>query len=264
VGAGPGATDLITLRGLQAIRKADVILYDALANADLLAEAPEAQKIFVGKRCGRHSMEQLEINRLLVANAREGRTVVHLKGGDPMVFGRGAEESLACAEAGIDFELVPGVSSALGAANYSGVPLTHRGMADSVAFVTAHGPCGGKSLNLNWKRLARNADTLVIFMGGLWLEGIAQELRRRCLRAATPVAVISKATHSDQQTVVGTLENIAQRVANAGLPTPMLIIVGKVASLSHVLNWFENQRKAITDGISLTPVPGVSDRPSPQ
>jgi uroporphyrin-III C-methyltransferase len=240
VGAGPGAEDLITLRGLRALRRADTVLYDALVNPDLLSEAPAAaEKIFVGKRCGQSMMDQREINRRLVAEALAGKVVVRLKGGDPLVFGRGGEEALACEEAGVAFEFVPGVTSALGAASYAGIPLTHRGIASSVAFVTAR---DGEASERHEKRLAAlaaSADTLVIFMGGSRLGSIAESIIAAGVPETVPVAVVSNATLANQRSVLGTLANIAEKVAEAQLPAPMLIIVGEVTNLSPSLNWFE-------------------------
>jgi uroporphyrin-III C-methyltransferase len=243
VGAGPGAEDLITLRGLHALRLAEVVFYDALISTKLLDEAPPgAERIFVGKRCGKHSFKQQDINRLLVAKSREGKAVVRLKGGDPFIFGRGGEEALACAEAGIEFEVVPGVSAALGAASHAGIPLTHRGVSSSVAFVAAHGAGCADSPDLSWMGLARHAGTLVIFMGGSWLNRISSALIESGLPAATPVAVISSATLDAQRTMLGTLATIAKEVAQAEMSTPTLIVVGEVARMGEVLNWFERRR----------------------
>ena len=245
VGAGPGADDLITLRGLHAVQQAEVILYDALMPATLLDQAPpDAERIYVGKRCGRHSMKQEEITLLLLAKAGEGKIVVRLKGGDPLIFGRGGEEALACAEAGVDFEIVPGVSAVLGVAAFAGIPLTHRGVSSSVAFVTAHGAHSGESPDLSWINVAKAVETLVIFMGSAWLEKIATALVESGLPATRPVAVVSNATCESQKTVLGTLDTIVRQVAQAGLPTPMLIIVGEVTQLSEALNWFKRQREA--------------------
>ena len=245
VGAGPGADDLMTLRGLHALQQAEVILYDALMPAKLLEQAPSAaERIYVGKRCGRHSTKQEEITRLILAKAREGKIVVRLKGGDPLIFGRGGEEALACAEAGVDFEIVPGVSAVLGAAAFAGIPLTHRGIASSVAFVTAHGARCGESPDLSWINLAKAVDTLVIFMGSSWLGRIADALIESGLPGTRPVAVVSNATCESQVSVLGTLDSIAEQVAQASLETPMLIIVGEVTRLSDVLNWFKRQQAA--------------------
>lgn len=195
VGAGPGAPDLITVKGLRALRQAHIVFYDALVNPEFLAEtSDETEKVFVGKRCGKHAMEQREINERIVAEAQAGKTVVRLKGGDPLVFGRGGEEALACEEAGIAFELIPGVSSALGAASYAGIPLTHRGIASSVAFVTARDGGTHEQNGITLKALVKTVDTLVIFMGGSRLQSIADSLMEAGVPKTASVAVISQAT----------------------------------------------------------------------
>jgi uroporphyrin-III C-methyltransferase len=251
VGAGPGAGDLITRRGLAALRKADVVLFDALVSATLLSQAPrEAERVFVGKRCGDHSMKLEEISRLMVDRAQKGKTVVRLKGGDPFIFVRGGEEALACAEAGLEFEVVPGVSAALGAGCYVGIPLTHRGVSSSVAFVAAHGAGCGDSPDLGWIGLARSAGTLVIFMGGSWLDRIAAALIETGLPESTPVAVVSNATTHAQRSVLGTLGTMASRVAQVKLPTSMLVVVGEVARMSEALNGFERQPHAACEPVS--------------
>lgn len=244
VGAGPGAEDLITLRGLEALRVADVVLYDALINVKLLDQAPiHAERIYVGKRCGKHSIKQEEINHVIISKALEGRTVVRLKGGDPLIFGRGAEEALACEEAGVDFQIVPGISAALGAASYAGIPLTHREVSSSVAFVTAHSARCGSSPDLSWIRVAGSVDTLVIFMGATWLGEIAAALIKSGLPGNKPVAAISNVTDENQATVLATLETIEAGVKKEGLRAPLLIVVGDVARLTEKLNWFERLRK---------------------
>ncbi len=253
VGAGPGAADLITLRGLKSLREADAVFYDALISPELLAEAPaHAEKVYVGKRCGHHHVEQQQIIALIIDRARQGKKVTRLKGGDPMIFGHGGEEAMACIAAGIPFEIIPGVCSALGAASYAGIPLTHRGWASSVAFVTAHGAKCSESPDLSWLPLAKTADTLIIFMGGSWLQPICDALISDGLAAATPVAVISHATCENQQTVIGSLESIAERVAEVGLSTPVLIVVGEVAQFSAQLNWFERDRTSLCYSETLT------------
>ncbi len=245
VGAGPGAPDLITVKGLRALRLADAIFFDALVNRDLLLEAGEnAEKIFVGKRCGRHEMDQKEINRRIVAEAMAGKSVVRLKGGDPLLFGRGGEEALACEEAGVEFEIVPGVSSAMGAAGYAGIPLTHRGIASSVAFVTAHEERSQENSRSSLARVAQSVDTLVIFMGGTRLPSIAKQLIDAGRSRLTPVAIISQATTPKQHTIRGSLESIADQAAQ-GMETPVLIIVGEVTNLSAALNWYERQRAVL-------------------
>ncbi len=244
VGAGPGAEDLITVRGLDALRAADVVLYDALVGPRLLDHAPlRAERIYVGKRCGKHSIGQDEINSLLVSKAREGKTVVRLKGGDPMIFGRGGEEALACAEAGIDCEIVPGISAALAAASYAGIPLTHRDVSSSVAFVSAHGAGCPGSPDLSWIELAARVDTLVIFMGGKWLGEIAAALIESGLPGSRPVAAISNVSGEEQTTVLATLDTIEAEVANEGLRAPILIVVGEACRFTDQLNWFERQRQ---------------------
>lgn len=250
VGAGPGAADLITLRGVKALRQADIILYDALVNPEILSYAPVGcGLVFVGKRCGRHSMKQSEINHLIIEKAREGKTVVRLKGGDPLIFARGGEEAIECASAGLDFEIIPGVSAALGAASYAGIPLTHRGLSSSVAFVTAHGAGNGERPDLSWKGLVPFVDTLVIFMGAAWLEAIASALIEAGLAPCTRVAVVSNATCRHQATIRGTLEDIAGQVKKGLVEPPMLIIVGAVTQLSEALNWFENNQKVALDAV---------------
>jgi len=247
VGAGPGAEDLITLRGLRALQQADVVLYDALVSSTFLHQfPPRAERIYVGKRCGKHSLKQEQINHLIISKSREGKTVVRLKGGDPLIFGRGGEEALACSEAGIEFEIVPGVSAALGAAGYAGIPLTHCGVSSSVAFVTAHGARRGDSPDLTWIGLAGSVDTLVIFMGAAWLGEIVTALLQFGLPGTKPVAAVSNATCQTQATVLATLETIEAEVKGAGLQAPILIIVGEVAQLTEKLNWFDRQTEAVS------------------
>ncbi len=250
VGAGPGADDLITLRGLHVLRQAEVLLYDALISTKLLDQAPSgAERIYVGKRCGHHSMKQEDISRLIIAKAQEGNTVVRLKGGDPLIFGRGGEEALACADAGVDFEIVPGVSAVLGAASFAGIPLTHRGISSSVAFVTAHGARCGESPDLSWISLANVVDTLAVFMGSAWLGVIAAALIESGLPGTKPVAVVSNATIEEQAVVLGTLDTITEQVAQAGLVTPMLIVIGEVTRLSETLNWFKRHQEAACSSV---------------
>jgi len=260
VGAGPGAVDLITLRGMQALRQADVILYDALVNPELLSYAPPgSEQLFVGKRCGHHSMKQSMINDLILEKAREGKTVVRLKGGDPLIFARGGEEALACAAAGLDFEIIPGVSAALGAASYAGIPLTHRGVSSSVAFVTAHGAGTGEIPDLSWKALAPFVDTLVIFMGASWLEAVANALVEVGLSSRTPVAAVSNATCEQQVTILGTLADIAELVRQAQVKPPVLIVVGAVTRLSEALNWFEHRGESSVISYQFSEVAATGD-----
>jgi uroporphyrin-III C-methyltransferase len=236
VGAGPGDPDLMTVRGLDLLRKASAIVYDQLVNRALLEEAgTQAIKIFVGKRAGSHCIAQREINQILIACARAGHDVVRLKGGDPFVFGRGGEEAEAIAEAGIDFEIVPGVSSAIAVPAYAGIPLTHRQFASSFAVVTGHEARKPNS-SVDWSKLATAADTLVILMGLANLPIIVRELITHGRSPETPAAVISSGTTAEQERVVGTLADIIEK--SARLEAPALIVVGDVVCLADKLNWF--------------------------
>ena len=234
VGAGPGDPDLITVRGLELIGSADVILYDNLASPGLLRHArADAETLYVGKKRTDHALTQEEINRLLVQNAQERRSVVRLKGGDPYVFGRGGEEAEALAEAGVEFEVVPGVSSAMGAAAYAGVPLTHRSRTSAVTFVTGH-----EADRIDWSRLG-HAETLVIFMGLTTFEAIAERLMAAGRAPETPAMAVRWATRPCQQTVVGRLDDLAVEIERAGLRPPALIVLGEVVELRGKLDWFE-------------------------
>lgn len=242
VGAGPGDPGLITQRGLELIRRADCVVYDYLANPALLQEAdPRAEMIYVGKKGGDHTLPQAEINRLLVDRARAGKKVVRLKGGDPYLFGRGGEEAEELAQAGIPFEMVPGVSSALAVPAYAGIPLTHRRHASLVSLITGHeDPTKGASA-IPWEVLAHSPGTLVFLMGVKNLAEISQQLLKHGKDPATPAAVIHRGTTLAQRTVVGTLADIAARVQEAGLTAPAIIVVGSVVELRPQLNWFETR-----------------------
>jgi uroporphyrinogen III methyltransferase / synthase len=234
VGAGPGDPELITLRGLRWLRRAEVIVYDQLAAPDLLDEAPEdALRIFAGKSAGRHYLEQSAINAILIHHARRGRLVVRLKGGDPFVFGRGGEEMLACARAGVAVEVVPGVSAAIAVPAAAGIPVTHRGFASSFAVVTGHEDPTKPESAVNWERLATAVDTLVILMGVGTLPRIAARLLAAGRGADTPAAVIHRGTTEAEETVVGTLGDIAARAAR--LPAPAVIVIGKAVAFRSLL-----------------------------
>ena len=234
VGAGPGDPGLITVRGLDLVRRADVILFDNLAPPSLLEHArPDAETVYVGKKRAEHARSQEEINRLLIEKAAAHKTVVRLKGGDPLVFGRGGEEGEALAAAGVRFEVVPGVSSALGAASYAGIPLTHRDWTSAVTFVTGHA-----ADRVDWSKLGLS-ETLVIFMGLTSMEKIATELVTAGRSPDTPAAAIRWASRPDQKTVVGTLGSLAGRIAETDLKPPALVIVGEVVDLRERLDWFE-------------------------
>lgn len=231
VGAGCGAADLITVRGLRLLENCGAVVYDDLLAPELLDAAPEsAQRVYVGKRRGRHSMAQEDINALLIAKAREGKTVVRLKGGDPFVFGRGGEEALALQAAGIEWEYVPGVTSAVAVPGEAGIPVTHRGVSRSFHVVTAHTADSPDALPPRLEELARLEGTLVFLMGLSQLEEIARRLMGAGLPRSTPAAVISG--KNVPRAVRGTLENIAERTREAGLEAPAVIVVGGTAGMN--------------------------------
>lgn len=243
VGAGPGSPDLITLRGLRLIRSADVLVYDRLVHSDLLAEAPAtAELVYVGKAPGEHSCPQETIHELLVEAARRGGIVVRLKGGDPFVFGRGGEECLALLEAGIPFEVVPGITSAVSVPAFAGIPVTHRKIATAFTVVTGH-TCG-EGDGQDWAALAR-AGTLVILMGLSRLPQIARDLVEHGCSAETPAAVIQCGTTDAQRVVTGTLATIAEQAR--GLRNPATIVVGDVVALRPELSWFTPAPADATD-----------------
>lgn len=240
VGAGPGDPELLTLKGRRALQEADVVIYDRLANPRLLEWArPEAERIYVGKEARNHAAPQEGINQLLIEHGRAGKTVCRLKGGDPFVFGRGGEEAEALTSAGIPWEYVPGVTSAIAVPGYAGIPITHRGLCSAFAVITAHEDAGKGVSSLQWDRLAA-LDTLVFMMGVQRLPDIVTNLRAHGKDAETPVAVVSWGTFPRQRTVSGTLENIAERVRGAGLTAPAVTVVGQVAELRERLRWWDN------------------------
>ena len=242
VGAGPGDPGLMTVRGLALLRGADVVIYDRLVDPRLLDEAPpRALRIFAGKISGAHPVPQAEINALLVSYARRGRRVVRLKGGDPFVFGRGGEEAQALAAAGVAFEVVPGVSSAVAVPAYAGIPVTHRGTASSFAVVTGHEVEGKAETSVDWARLATAVDTLVILMGARSLPAITRALLEAGRPADTPVAVIRWGTTDAQQTIVGRLDEIASVAPAIRLAPPVVIVVGDVVALRGRLAWFAEE-----------------------
>lgn len=238
VGAGPGDAGLITVRGLQIVQRADVVVYDRLIASELLDDCrPDAEKIYVGKEAARHAMTQDEINALLVARAKDGKTVCRLKGGDPFVFGRGGEEALFCRAQGVSFQIVPGVTSSIAAPAYAGIPVTQREVASSFAVVTGH----TKDEEAPPENLPV-ADTLVFLMGVRALGRIVSQLRARGDAPSTPVALVRWGTTTQQQVVTGTLETIEDDVARAGLKPPALIVVGEVVRLRSQLGWFDDAR----------------------
>jgi len=240
VGAGPGDPGLMTVRGLEALRGADVVVYDRLINPTLLDEAPaEAIRIYAGKLTESHGLPQEDINALLIAHARRGRSVVRLKGGDPFVFGRGGEEAEALAASAIPFEVVPGVSAAVAVPAYAGIPLTHRRLASSFAVVTGHEDATRRAPHVDWSRLATAVDTLVILMGARSLPRIAATLVS-CGRApSTPVALIRWGTTEAQETMTCTLGDLADPQAALDLRPPLVTVIGDVVSLRDQLRWFD-------------------------
>ena len=239
VGAGPGDPGLLTVKAVDLLESCDTLVYDYLVNPEVLAHVPAStERIYVGKVGGGRHTPQRQINHLLIQQARAGKRVVRLKGGDPFLFGRGAEEAEALVEAGIRFEVVPGVSSALAVPAYAGIPLTHRGMSSSVAVITgARGGDGAYEFGA-FAHLAL-ADTLVVLMGVAHLREIANDLMNSGRSVETPAAVIRWGTYNGQQTVTGTLGSIALEAERAGMRAPAVIIIGEVVRLRERLNWFE-------------------------
>lgn len=242
LGAGPGDPELVTMRALRRLVEADVVLYDALVHEELLRHCrPEAELVFVGKRGGHVSERQERINARMVQEARRGRVVARLKGGDPYLFGRGSEEVEHLSEAGVPFEVVPGVPSPLAATAYGGFSLTHRDLASSVAYLTATESEEKDRTSHDWAKLATATQTLVIFMGRRKLASLMALLVQHGRPPETPVALIQWASLPRQRTVVGTVANIADKVAAAELGTPALTIVGQVVQLRRALRWFDTQ-----------------------
>ena len=241
VGAGPGDPKLITLRGLECIARADVLIYDRLATNLLFEHAKDGvEYIYVGKAEGKHSVKQSDINQILVDKAKEDKIVTRLKGGDPLIFGRGGEEALTLFENGIDFEFVPGVSSGNAVPAYAGIPVTHRGMTSTVAYVTGHEDPSKPNTDIDWKSLV-GIGTIIFYMGMRNLPKIVEQLTANGRNDQTPVAVIRWGTTPQQQTVIGTLSDIVQRVTEVELKAPCIIIVGEVVSLREKLCWYEKK-----------------------
>jgi uroporphyrinogen III methyltransferase/synthase len=246
VGAGPGDPGLLTLKARDLIAAADCVIYDYLVNPKILEHSrADAELIYAGKR-GLESSQQLwtqaEINRLLVAKANEHAVGVRVKGGDPFIFGRGGEEAEAMADAGIEWEVVPGVSAGSSVAAYAGIPITHRGLSSSVTFVTGHEEPGKSQSAIRWGHLANGADTLVFFMGMSRIAEIADQLISNGRDADTPVAVIRWGTYGHQETVVSNLAGVATAVERRKFTSPALIVIGEVVRLRERLQWFEEFR----------------------
>jgi len=236
-GAGPGDIELMTVKALRVVKEADVIIYDRLANPEILEEAKNGcEFVYVGKEDGRHIMPQDEINEVIYQNALKYENVVRLKGGDPFVFGRGGEEALYLLQRDIKFDIIPGITSAISAPAYAGIPVTHRGVAVSFRVVTGHESPNKKVSQIPWDNF-KTDDTIVFLMGLHNLAKISSKLIEIGKSKDYPVAVISKGTTSEQSVVVGTLQNIVERAKD--VPTPALIVVGKVVELREQLNWFK-------------------------
>jgi uroporphyrinogen III methyltransferase / synthase len=242
VGAGPGDLGLVTLRAKERIERADVIVYDHLANPEMLGWArDDADIIYAGKKAGEHALTQDEINELLVEKARAGKEVVRLKGGDPFVFGRGAEEAKAIVDAGIALEIVPGITSAIAGPAYAGIPVTHRAENSHVTFFTGHEDPSKPKSAIDYAALAKLGGTQVMLMGVDRIDAIAREMMATGARRDLPVALIRWATTERQETLIGTLENIAQRIAEAEFGAPAVAVFGDVVALRKDLNWYERR-----------------------
>ncbi|HEQ3484417.1 TPA: uroporphyrinogen-III C-methyltransferase [Vibrio cholerae] len=238
VGAGPGDPELLTVKALSYLQQADVVLYDYLVSDEIMALIPsETILVCVGKRAGHHSVPQEKTNQLLVDFARQGYRVVRIKGGDPFMFGRGGEELEVLFEAGVKFQVVPGITAAAGATAYAGIPLTHRDYAQSALFVTGH--LKAQAEDLDWSTLARGKQTLVIYMGLSNAAAIAEQLQLHGRQASTPVAIIERGTQVNQQVLIGTLQTLPSLASQA--QSPALIVVGEVVALAAKLHWFGEQ-----------------------
>jgi uroporphyrinogen III methyltransferase / synthase len=242
VGAGPGDPELLTLKALRLLGEADAVVYDHLVSREVLEKTRSGcELIFAGKKGGEFGCPQASIDALLVNLARSGKNVVRLKGGDPFIFGRGGEEAAALAAAGVPFEIVPGVTSALAAAAYAGIPLTHRARSSAVVFLTGHEDPAKPDASVRWEDYARIGATLCIYMGMRNLATIAQRLQAAGLAADTPAAVVQAATTEQHRTVLATLGTLAARVRQENLEAPAMIIIGEVVALAPELAWFENR-----------------------
>lgn len=242
VGAGPGDPGLFTLKAKEVLAEADVVVYDYLASKRLLDYAPDkAERIYVGKKGGCHVLEQGDINQLIIAKAREGKVVARLKGGDPFIFGRGGEEAEELVAAGLPFEIVPGITSAIAVPAYAGIPLTHRKYTTSVAFITGHEDPTKSESNIAWDKISTGIGTLVFFMGVKNLPHIVDNLISNGRSPDTPVAVIRWGTTAHQEKVIGNLANIVDLVTRKGLKPPAITVVGEVVGLHEKLSWFESK-----------------------
>lgn len=238
VGAGPGDPDLLTFRALRLMQHVDVVFHDRLVSDAVLALVkPDAERIYVGKQRANHAMPQDTINQQLIDQARKGKRVLRLKGGDPFIFGRGGEEIEQLVEHGIAFQVVPGITAASGSASYAGIPLTHRDHSQACLFVTGH--LKNNTIDLNWTSLTQPNQTVIVYMGLVGLPHITKKLVEHGMSASTPIALVSRATTHLQSVIVGTLDNIVEQVNNSDVKAPTLIIIGDVVTLRDKLNWFQ-------------------------
>lgn len=240
VGTGPGDADLLTVKALRLIQNADVIVYDRLISQQVLDLIPPGTaQIYVGKASGHHTLNQQEINRLLVKSAEKNRRVVRLKGGDPFVFGRGSEEALFLASHNIRFEIVPGITAASAVSSYAGIPLTHRGMSQGVQIITGHAR-DDMPLQVDWEKLADTERTIIVYMGLANIAEISQQLIKHGLPATTPVAAIENGASEMQRRFIGSLETISSIVKQQAVQAPVLFVIGEVVSLAQELDWYQN------------------------
>jgi uroporphyrin-III C-methyltransferase len=263
IGAGPGDPKLLTLGAVEAIAESDVVVYDHLVNPEVLAHSRRgAELIYVGKRAGEPSISQSRINRLLIDRAHSGQIVARLKGGDPFIFGRGGEEAEALADAGVAWEVIPGVSSGIAAAAYAGIPLTHRDYSSSVAFITGHDAAHGNRAPVDWSIAAHAADTLVIFMCALTITRIAREIIASGRPATTPIAIIRSGTYQHQEVFTGTLEDLVAadecRENGFTIAPPAIAVIGDVVRLADKLEWFGVSK--FEHSLATATVPLLSDR----
>ena len=238
VGAGPGDPKLITLKAVESIKSADIVLYDRLVSKKIVAMIPKrAEKMYVGRDVGDDYKHQDTTNDMMVKFAKKNKNVVRLKGGDPFIFGRGGEEAEFLRKHKVKYEIIPGITSGIGSAEYSGIPLTHRKFASSVVFVTGHEDAKKSEGVVDWKRLAKAVDTIVIMMGLSRLDIISKKLISGGLSKNTPVAVIQNGTTDEHRMIKGTLSNISKKISEAKIKPPSIIVVGKVVNLSEKIGW---------------------------
>ncbi|HLN89027.1 MAG TPA: uroporphyrinogen-III C-methyltransferase, partial [Candidatus Binatia bacterium] len=239
VGAGPGDPQLLTIKAVRVLKEADVVIYDRLVGEEILCLAPvSAEMIYVGKQTGKHEVPQNRITELIIEKAESGGKIVRLKGGDPFIFGRGGEEAEMLIEKGIKFEVVPGVSSAVVAPAYAGIPLTHRDYAASIAIITGH-RAGNAEKPIKWVKIANAVDTMVILMGVESLDGIVDKLLKGGVSADKPVAIVESGTYAKQRTLIATLGTITKKAEAKKIKPPAVIVIGEVANLGRKLAWFK-------------------------